>query len=95
MSHEGNQIKVAFCPVPSPEVQEEILSASVSNTMDTGDSSKSPTKESGERSKFGPRPRFDIPNFDFQNEMDWLPFPVNTGEVELSKAQQQQFLGLV
>ena len=54
MSHEGNQIKVGFCPVPSLEGQEEILSASVSNATDTSDSNKSTTKESGERSKFGP-----------------------------------------
>ena len=68
MSHEGNQIKVSFCPVPSPEVQKEILSASVgntNNTTDTGDSNKSSTKESGERSRFGPRPQFDSPNFNF------------------------------
>ena len=32
MSHDGNQIKVSFCPVPSSEVQEEILSASISNS---------------------------------------------------------------
>ena len=60
--------------MPSLEVQEEILSASVSNTTDTSDSSKSTTKESGERSKFGPQPRFDSPDFDFQKELDWLSF---------------------
>ena len=52
MSHDGNQIKVSFCPVPSAEVQEEILSASVSNN--TNAESKSTTKESGKSSKFGP-----------------------------------------
>ena len=54
MSHEGNQIKVGFCPVPLPEVQEEVLSASVSNETNSGNSNKSTAKESGERSKFGP-----------------------------------------
>ena len=87
MSHEGNQIKVSFCPVPSLEVQEEIFLASVSNTTDTSDSNKSTTKESGERSKFGPQPWFDSPYFDFQKELNQLSFPVNIGEVELSKAQ--------
>ena len=88
MSHEGNQIKVGFCPVPSPEVQEEILLASISNTNDTGDSNKSSTKESVERSKFGPQPQFDSPDFNFRKELDRLPFPVNIREVELTKVQQ-------
>ena len=52
MSCDGDQIKVSFCPVPSAEVQEEILSASVSNSTNAG--SKSTTKESGKRLKFGP-----------------------------------------
>ena len=52
MSHEGNQIKVCFGPVPSPEVQEEVLFASVSNETNSGDSNKPTAKESGERSKF-------------------------------------------
>ena len=71
MSHDGNQIKVSFCPIPSSEVQEEILSASISNsTTDTSDTTKSVKKESGERSKFGPRPQLNSPNFDFKKELD-------------------------
>ena len=70
MSHDGNQIKVSFCPVPSLEVQEEILSASISNTTETSDSNKSFTKESGERSKFGPEPQFNSPDFNFKKELD-------------------------
>ena len=73
MSHDGNQIKVSFCPVPSQEIHEEILSASINNTTDTDDSNKSnksAKKESGKRSKFGPRPQFDSPNFDFKKELD-------------------------
>ena len=41
----------AFHPVPTSEVQEEILLASVTNSQDT---STSNSKEQGERSKFGP-----------------------------------------
>ena len=51
MSHEGNEIKVSFCAVPTLEVQEEIFSASV---MNSDDSNKFNTKEQGKRSKFGP-----------------------------------------
>ena len=70
MSHEGDQIKVGFCPVPSLEVWEEILSASVSNATNSGNSNKSTTKEPGKRSKFGPQPQFNSPDFDFQKELD-------------------------
>ena len=51
MSHEGGEIKVSFCAVPTLEVQEEIFSSSVTNS---GESNKSDTKEQGKRSKFGP-----------------------------------------
>ena len=91
MSHDGNDIKVSFCPVPMPEVQEEIKSASVTYT---GESDKSNTREPGKRS-FGPQPKFDNPNFDFKEELGRLPFPVNIGEVELSKAQKVRFLELI
>ena len=32
MFHDGSNIKVTFCPVPTPEVQAEILATSVTNT---------------------------------------------------------------
>ena len=32
MSHDGDQVQVSFCPVPTPEVQEEVLSFGVSDT---------------------------------------------------------------
>ena len=31
MSRDGNQVQVSFCPVPTPEVQEEVLSFGVSD----------------------------------------------------------------
>ena len=81
MSHEGNEIKISFCPAPTPEIQAEIFSSSVTNS---GDTNKSKSKEQGKRSKFGPRPKFNSPEFDFQKELDRLPFPINIGEVEMS-----------
>ena len=61
MSHDGNQIKVSFCPIPSSEVQEEIILVSVSNTnTGTNDTTESTTKESGKRSKFGPQPNLTV-----------------------------------
>ena len=85
MSHDGDNIKVSFCPAPSPEVQAEIMSASVTDS--SGDI-KPDKSEQGKRSKFGPQPKFKNPDFDFKEELDRLPFPVNIGEVDMSKVQQ-------
>ena len=93
MSHDGNDMKVSFCPMPSLEVQAEILSQGVSGTVtDTGTQNR---HEGGERPKFGPRPNFNDPEFDFNKELSRLPFPVNMGEVNMSELQQKQFLELI
>ena len=94
MSHDGSNIKVSFCPVPTPEVQAEILVTSVTNA-ETPAPDKTDKKEQGERSKFGPRPKFEDPDFDFKKELDPLPFPVNIGEVDMLKSQQKRFLELI
>ena len=90
MSHNGDEVTVSFHPVPSPGVQEEILTSAVNNSQ-TSDKSK----ETSERLKFGPQPHFNNPNFDFAKELEWLLFPVNLGEVEMTRAQQIRFLQLV
>ena len=90
--HNSNDIKIPFCPTPSPEVQAEILLASVSNSSNTTKQDKS---EQGKRSKFGPQPKFNKPDFDFKEELGRLPFPVNIWEVEMVKVQQVRFLELI
>ena len=83
--------KISFYPMPSSEVQTEILSQGVSNMeLDTTNQ-----QEEGERPKFGPRPNFNNLDFDFQQELSRLPFPVNIGEVNMNKLQQKQFLELI
>ena len=52
LSCNGKDVNFSFCPVPTPEVQEEIFPASVTQTSDL--TQASPTKEQGERPKFGP-----------------------------------------
>ena len=58
MSHDGNNIKVSFCPVPTPEVQAEIMAASVTENTKTKTNkttlNESQNKEQGKRPKFGP-----------------------------------------
>ena len=84
LSHDGNEIKVTFHPIPKSDIQEEILSQSVSQGSGNESEGKSGTKERGEKPKFGPQPNFKDPNFDFQNELKRLPFPINLGEIEMS-----------
>ena len=91
MSHDGSNIRVSFCPVPSSEVQAEILSQGVSNT----EPGMTNQHEEGKRPKFGPRPNFNDPDFDFQQELSRLPFPVNIGEVNMNKSQQKWFIELI
>ena len=77
MSHYGNNVKISFCPVPSTELQTEIMAVSVTNAEP--DTPKK-TNEGGERLKFGSQPDFNNLNFDFEKELSQLPFPVNTGK---------------
>ena len=93
LSHEGNEVKVSFHPVPTLEVQEEILSSAVNNS--DAFNSNSNSKEQDERSKFGPQPKFDSPDFGFQAELKRLPFSINLVEVDMSKAQQIRLLELI
>ena len=93
LSHNDKNIKASFCRVPPPEVQEEVFSSAVmSKDSDTVDEKGT----SGEKpKKFGPRPDFNSPNYDFDKELARLPFPLNLGKVDLSKDQQVRFLELI
>ena len=70
---EGDEVEVTFHPVPSSEVQEELLSSAINNSPQ----SDSNSKEQGNRSKFRPQPKFNSPRFQFQVELKILPFPIN------------------
>ena len=73
MSHDGNQVQVSFCSVPTPEVQVEIFStgvASADSSPNSGNPNMSTTKERGEKPKFGPCPEFSSPSFDFKKELE-------------------------
>ena len=66
LSHDGKDVNISFCPVPTPEVQEEIFLASTS-VAQTGDSNQTnQTKDQGEKPKFGSWPKFNSPHFDFK-----------------------------
>ena len=50
-----------------------------------------PTKDPGQKPKFSSQPKFGSPDFNFQKELDRLPFPLNLGKVKMSKEQQVRF----
>ena len=91
MSREGDEVTVSFHPVPSQEVQEDILSSAVNSTQDNSNN----INETIKRTTFGPRPDVNDSDLDFAKELDQLSFPVNLGDVEMMKAQQIRFLQLV
>ena len=95
LSHDGKDVSVSFCPVPTPEVQEEIFSASTSVTPTGEMNSLNQTKDQGEKPKFGSQPKFNSPHFDFQKELDRPPFPLKLGKVEMSRTQHIRFLELI
>ena len=95
LSHDGKDVKVSFCPIPPSEVQEDIFTTTTSVTTVTDHDTVKPVKDLGEKPKFGSRPKFSSPEFDFQKELDRLPFPLNLGKVDMSKEQQVRFLELI
>ena len=46
--------------------------------------------------EFGPRPDTSSVDFDFKNEIDWMPFQLNIGkEANLTQDQESHFINLV
>ena len=85
---------VSFCPIPPSEVQEDIFTAATSVTVNDQDTVKL-TKDQGQKPKFCSQTKFSSPEFNFQKELDRLPFPLNLGKVDMSKEQQVRFLELI
>ena len=72
MSHDGSEVQVSFCPVPTPDVQADVLSVGVTETElqpKAGELVMTNGGEQGERPKFGPRPKFNSKDFDFKQEL--------------------------
>ena len=84
--HQGNKIEVAFQPLPPADIM-----ATVKSVHD-----EPGTKPSAEpRPTFGPRPNTSAAEFDFQQEVERLPFKLNLGDVHLEKEHQARFIDLI
>ena len=70
MSRDGGDVQVLFQPVPTPDVLANIFSVNVTQTEEkAGDRNMTKGIDLEERPKFGPRPRFNSKNFDFNKEL--------------------------
>ena len=70
MSRDGGEVQVSFCPVPSPDVQADVHSVSVTQTeIKAGEMVTTNGGEQRERPKFGPRLKFNSKDFNFKQEL--------------------------
>ena len=92
----SDEIKVHFQPVPPADIREEIFTQSAQHTESKTEGAKDESNDKEEPlPKFGPRPNFDDPNFDFKAELKRLPFEINLGDAPFSKEQQIKFLKII
>ena len=56
-----------------------------------------PSKEANKEPwpTFGPHPNTKAPDFDFQKEVECLPFKLNLGDILLDKEHQAKFIDLI
>ena len=84
--HQGDNIEVAFQPMPLADIMAKVKS--VHNELGAKPSAEPhPT--------FGPRPNTSVVDFDFQQEVERLPFKLNLGDVPLEKEHQARFINLI
>ena len=86
----SDDIKVHFQPVPPADITEEIFTQSTEQTENKMENQNDQNNEKkGEPlPKFGPKPNYDDPNFDFD-------FELNLGNAPLTKEQQVKFLNII
>ena len=83
---QGKNIEVAFQPIPPADIV-----AAVKSVHD-----EPGTKPSAEpHPTFGPCPNTDAADFNFQQEVECLPFKVNLGDVPLEKEHQARFINFI
>ena len=87
---EGKNIEVAF-----HSLQPADITATVKVLHNEPD--PMPSKEANEEPhpKFGPHPDTTVADFDFQKEVEHLPFKLNLGDILLDKEHQAKFIDLI
>ena len=89
MERQGDNIHISFSPVAPDSIRvraEQVELTTPASTPPTSD----------EKPSFGPRPDVKATNFDFQAEIDHLPFKLNMGTtVDMTHEQQSQFINII
>ena len=89
MERQGETINISFSPVAANSIRvksEQVESTTLDITPPT----------SNEKPSFGPRPDVKATNFDFQAEINHLPFKLNMLiKVNTTHEQQSQFINLI
>ena len=89
MERKGNNINISFSPVTPDMIRIQ------SEQVEVTSSSITPFTSSNKQS-FGPRPNTNAMNFDFEAEINHLPFKLNMGtEAKMMHAQQSWFLNII
>ena len=89
MERQGDNIQISFSPVAPNSIRvrsEQVESITPDITPPTSD----------DKPSFGPRPDVKSANFDFQAEIDCLPFKLNMGTtIDMTHEQQSQFINII
>ena len=89
------QSSFGFQPVPTAELQAEIMVTSQESANEDSDGETKAEDEDDIKPKFGPRPDMSSPDFDFKAELDCLPFKLNLGEAPFSREQQTRLIDII
>ena len=83
---QGKNIEVAFQPLPLADILATVK-------LDHYEPDTKPLTVP--HPKFGPHPNTDVADFNFQEEVESLPFKLNLGDIPLEKEHQAKFIHLI
>ena len=81
---------MAFQQLPLTDIM-----ATVEAVHDKGDTKPSMEANKEPHPTFGPHPSTDVADFDFQKEVEYLPFKLNLGDFHLDEEHQARFINLI
>ena len=77
---------MAFQPLPLADIMA---------TVKSGHDEPGTKLSTEPRPTFGPHPNTDVADFNFQKEVECLPFKLNLGDIPLEKEHQAKFISLI
>ena len=87
LHHVGENIEVAFQSLPLADIM-----ATVKAVHDEPDTKSSKETNKEPHPTLGPHPNTKVADFDFQKEVEHLPFKLNLGDIHLDKEHQAKFI---